>query len=541
MPIIRNLINLILYPNIIGRSAIILSISLIGFSGFLGMKEISCVYPGPAKAALGLAIVIFIISLVINNLSKGVDNLQAQKKQLSQQVNILKAQNSTLEQTLKSLKETPNPLPRISGIELLVERWKSFKPTKSDKEILIEQFAILQSIAQSHYHQFDEIILIKYFAGTKIKSGAFLFRAGSKNPPFVLKFDSEANVKKEKERYKYCVQQLLRFTPGEPFVLNYALGCIQGHPWGAIAYHFVGPEGAEQPDSKQLQSFGEYYMEESDNDKIENVLSKVIKDLEPWWDEDRQWPPNCGARVRFLYSEYDRLTRNYKKIEDGIRMVGKEIGIESLENIKSSQKNISFDGHTFYNPLYWIKEIFQKEQLGEWAKEVGYQSIVHGDFHAGNILISKNDKGDFVRPWIIDFPHTHIGPTVQDIARLEADIKFGLFPTKFLTDKQVFDAVTFENQILGDHNRQSLDLSEKPPSLNLSEIIKPELTKAWRAITVLRRPIREKYLKTRDARPYHLALLHATLPMLYYRDRSPWQKLYAFISAALLCERLEEP
>ncbi len=40
--------------------------------------------------------------------------------------------------------------------------------------------------------------------------------------------------------------------------------------------------------------------------------------------------------------------------------------------------------------------------------------------------------------------------------------------------------------------------------------------------------------------PYYLALLHATLPMVAYRDRSPQQRLYALIAAALLCEYIEQ-
>jgi hypothetical protein len=126
---------------------------------------------------------------------------------------------------------------------------------------------------------------------------------------------------------------------------------------------------------------------------------------------------------------------------------------------------------------------------------------------------------------------------------LEADIKFSLFPEKFLWDKQAFEAIlTFENRILGKGTRQSLDLSESEKLLFQEEgmaELEAELNKVWQVLTVLRQPVRDNYLPGGYARPYYLALLHATLPMLYYRDRSPWQKLYAFISAALLCERLE--
>jgi hypothetical protein len=163
---------------------------------------------------------------------------------------------------------------------------------------------------------------------------------------------------------------------------------------------------------------------------------------------------------------------------------------------------------------------------------------VHGDFHAGNILIeARNDP----IIWLIDFPHTHIGPTIQDIARLEADIKFSLFYKEFLLDKQVFDAILdFEDYLLGQSSRESLDLSGRSQLItnNISERVKQELDRVWQSLTVLRSPVRKKNLIPSDPSPYYLALLHATLPVLYFSDRSPEQKLYAFISAALLCERL---
>ncbi len=65
-----------------------------------------------------------------------------------------------------------------------------------------------------------------------------------------------------------------------------------------------------------------------------------------------------------------------------------------------------------------------------------------------------------------------------------------------------------------------------------------QLIKTHQTVCLLRKEACT-HMAGNDARPYYLALLHATLPVLYYRDRTPRQKLYAFLSAALLCERLD--
>ena len=62
--------------------------------------------------------------------------------------------------------------------------------------------------------------------------------------------------------------------------------------------------------------------------------------------------------------------------------------------------------------------------------------------------------------------------------------------------------------------------------------------KAYQVITLLRRLADTATIFETDMVPYWLALLEWTLPVIVYRQVSPWQKRYAAFSAGLLCEAI---
>ncbi|MFQ5613139.1 MAG: phosphotransferase [Anaerolineae bacterium] len=486
--------------NPIGLGAIILAILFGLAAAVLWAREMSYAHPGPAIAALALTVVILIVGLVINSLKL----------------------------------ETPDSMPRLIGLELLVERWREFKPKGPDSAILSEQFSIAQSIAQRDYKQ--DIRFIKYFAGFKIKSGAFLVQPGA-NIPRVLKFDSVANMKAEIDRYKHCVSQRLGLTPGEPVIPLQRHGTIKGQEWGAITYNLIG---ANQADLGRLQTLAEYYLRRDDPQQINNALNKVFETLRPWW-ANPTWSDICARRRRnTLYGEYDRLTRKQNQIQQGIAEAGRAMQIEALQNITANDRHIDLDSNLrLRNPLNWVRDIFGAQQLANWIKRVELRrdSIVHGDLHTGNILISEGEHAQ-LRAWVIDFPHTHVGPTIQDVARLEADLKFSLLPDDTLQALNLNDLYDFETSLLPPFKRAVPSFADlTPDQLPTNQQTNPQLQKTWEIVCLLRGEAKE-YMIGDDARPYYLALFHATLPMLYYRNLSSSQKLYVFISAALLCERL---
>jgi hypothetical protein len=466
----------------------------------LGAREVSYVYPGPAIAVGGVAVVALVVGWVIGDLWHIHHGSPA----------------------------------RVLGLELLVNRWQEFEPKERDSVILYQQIATALSMADLAYKRFDEIRFVKVFPGTKVRSGAFLIQPGN-DRSLVLKFDSVENIRKEGSRYKHCVATRLGQTPGEPWVPPQRYGRIEDRDWGAIAYNLIG---ANRNDLDQLQTFGEYFAAHDSLQQIENTLNHIFEALEPWWKNVWTKMDDCSQwRHDTLYGEYDRLKRRRDQMEEGIAQVGQALQIETLQDASTNSRYVSLgDGLRLRNPINWIRGVFEAKRLDEWTTQDSLRrdSIVHGDFHAGNILISEGDSGQ-PRAWIIDFPHTHVGPTVQDIARLEADIKFGLLPDDTLKALGINELYDFETRLLPESDQPALPLATlMPDQYGMTD---KQLHKVWTAVGLLRNEARS-YLIGDDARPYHLALLHATLPVLYYRDRTQRQKLYAFVSAALLCQRL---
>lgn len=530
---------------------IISGIFLAIMAGLFWFEKISSAHPEPTITMAMLAVMVLIVGLAINNLratnkalSQQADTLRSNNSKLAHKAGILRATNRALLQEMDVLQAQINDIPqeimegqpRLMGLELLVERWQTFEPKQGESAILHEQFSIAQSIAQLKYSHADEVHFINYFSGFKIESGAFLIQPGHQMP-LVLKFDSMANIRAETERYEQCVAGQLGLTPGGPLVPPQRPGKIAGEEWGAITYNLVR---ADQAELGRLQTFADYYATCHRSQQIASALNEIFATLRPWW-QNPTWPANCAqGRRNTLYGEYDRLTRKGDQIEQGIVEAGQKMQLEVLQNITISQTHLNLDPDLrLRNPLNWVNGVFQTRQLNGWLNQLRRDSVVHGDLHAGNILITQDSHGQ-LRAWVIDFPHTHVGPTIQDIARLEADVKFGLLASVTLQALSIHEIYRLETTFLPKYEQPVPSLADlTPDQLPAKQLTNPHWQKAWQAVYLLRNEAR-KYMNGYDARPYYLALLHATMPALYYRNRDPWQKLYTFISAALLCERLDD-
>ncbi|MCB0210782.1 MAG: phosphotransferase [Anaerolineae bacterium] len=469
------------------------------------LADISYEHPGPALAVGLLGVAVFFIGLALND-------LQSDKGPIP----------------LSRDDSVSSHLPRVVGLAHLVDRWQLFNPSEEDRKILDEQVQLILSTAQRHYNTYDEIRLLKYFRGAKLKGGAFLLTISPNITPLVWKFDSLTNINREIRNYQHCVREFLGNTPGEAWEPRQRYGTMGTEDWGVIAYNFVG-RGTDPVALKQLQTFSDYYLSHGEP-QIAGIIQQIFSVLEPWWLMRRGWPEDCRrGGLRSLYDEYNRLSRYRSVMKQELQAVGRQQQVATLENLDFSTTYLDLDlGKPLRNPFNWLLEVFEAKKLDVWSVQHRQDSIVHGDFHAGNILI---EDGDAPKIRLIDFPHVHVGPTVQDIARLEADLKFGLLADESLQRLGLEGLRASETALLP---LNPVD-SEPPPAILTTE----QERKTWCIVQLLRREAQRYNIIGSDARPYYLALLHATLPILYYRDRSPWQKLYAFVSASLLCEQLE--
>jgi hypothetical protein len=476
---------------LLGIGAIVLLVGNISYS-----------YPGPAVALGILAIVVLLTGLALH-------------------ASQAKVKNPTLS------------LPFVIGLDILVEHW--MKLSKRDSAIMYEQLLLAQQVFNEP--DIRKIAFLKRFPGHKPERSAFLVQPQNREAQ-VLKFDRIGNMRKERERFGSYVRGLIgHHVPGKPIAYSPPESewtrLSDDHP-GAVVYELA------QLESAAPLTICQYY-DQKDVGSVVNALNKIHKIMAPteikgplsvepaWW--DRPLPVQNG-----LCAEYDRLKRKLREMETGWQEV---CGNPSVSVVVQQH----FSSSDLPDPLKWVHEVFDDQDC--FSAKYGHldspgarrDSIVHGDFHGGNILVEDLDEP---RIWLIDFPHTHVGPTVQDIARLEADIKFGHFSEELITYN--FDKLlVFEDILLGDGTRQGLDLSARPTPQwpDMAASVAAEFDKAWSALAVLRRPVSSHYLLGDDAAPYYLALLHATLPVLYYQNCSARQKLYAFIAAAKLCRRLD--
>lgn len=424
------------------------------------------------------------------------------------------------------------PLPSIIGVEVLVKRWLELENlTIKDSVCIYRQLLIAQEIfAQNNIHT---ITLKKYFSGGKPEKSAILVQPSGMRLQ-VLKFDNVDNIRKEFECYdNYVAGRIGIHTPGRP--IDYWI--IREANEGAIRYEF-----AQRIPDASLMTFGQYCKEKNINtSSVEQALNEILRIMDLLW----QRPDDTNPQYDSLYDEYERLRRNFPKIKG---TEGTE-GFNKIQDCFANHIEISNDHKHFYlkdngwesdslrNPLDWVDKVFRKDKYlffdnicGDLDPLINNSStIVHGDFHSGNILVEEV-AGTSPTIWIIDFPHTHIGSTVQDIARLEADIKFDLPPDDNLKTLGIRNIYKFEKVLLAPWSDANTFNQQCP-------INEEYLEKVWTIVYRLHSRVLDRVMGG-NVSFYYLALLHATLPVLYYRDRSPWQKLYAFISAALLCERL---
>ncbi|MBC7541216.1 MAG: phosphotransferase, partial [Candidatus Sericytochromatia bacterium] len=168
--------------------------------------------------------------------------------------------------------------------------------------------------------------------------------------------------------------------------------------------------------------------------------------------------------------------------------------------------------------------------LGREAEEVPC-GWIHGDLNLANILLDETGN-----TWMIDYVWTRVGHAVQDIAKLENDLKFIKVP--LADDPALQRAIDWERLLLADDDQLA-----PAPALPARLAADPAIAKAQAAITILR-DLRAAMLRDAglaaplSARHYWLAQLRYSAHTLTFDESDVRQKRFALASTALLAERL---
>jgi len=208
--------------------------------------------------------------------------------------------------------------------------------------------------------------------------------------------------------------------------------------------------------------------------------------------------------------------------------------IPAIERLPKGQLKLDGVERPYIDPLAIYKEVLKLELNGR-------QSIIHGDFHSGNILVDESG-----RAWLIDFDKVREGHVLYDFIKLEiilrlfelggsrrllgtghsvADIPAGSWPHPF----SLVEYAEFEHALI----RQTW----QQPAQTLA---RPELAKAAEVILAIRR-LAQPYLRiSNDWNEYLTGLfLHNLVQLKFYQDQ-PQLSVLPFTTAAVVGEQIRK-
>ena len=416
---------------------------------------------------------------------------------------------------IRQVEEKERRIQRLERWEPPVIRGTGDEVSEAFKKLdLPEHIPILERLFRDH----NEVVLKKRFSGGYKNSGVFLVGHPPHLVDCVVKFAPSKDIKEELDRRR-LIEGRLGNAGGR--YLSHDIGPHDNAP-GAVVYTLAGFGEAES-----LLDFAEFYGQMRDLRTISGLVTRLFTRVLPHSGEKTAGPLR-------LFEEYSRLARKLPNITIAVQ------DHPDLAHVRvpDAQVTVALPGVgdvTLRNPLNWTHTTFQTN-LRNHTETDAYAGIVHGDLHSGNILIELPQ----LNIWIIDFARTRQGHTLDDFCRLEADIKFvltGVAGGKQDPDVKRFfqQAYEFEKTVLSPTSARKLSLTML---VNPSQ--DPQFGKAWECVAAIRDEA-TNHLVGPSIYPYYLGLLHATLPVMYYAPEqcNRWQKLYAFVSAGLICERLD--
>jgi hypothetical protein len=301
----------------------------------------------------------------------------------------------------------------------------------------------------------------------------------------------------------------------------------------------------------EIGNFFNFY-HDAQADEVADLIERLYAHLGDAWYQYRQ-----SERVN-LFDEYSLLHAKRQAIVGGA-------GKLHFENSDLLQEVAAGPGVPWRDPATFL-QTWPEQRLVVPI----WRSTVHGDLHSRNVLVEEDqasgaDRSGRTRIWFIDFSHTgnglssertaralrqriHIdrerGHTLRDFCRLEADVKFVLTRLRDEDDLQM--AIAFERALMKElMNRKMAGRGPGALPPGVEALGDERFEKAWRVVGEIRRQAAPYLADPDDARPYCFGLLHATLPLVYYRAEQfesaaceLQQKRYAWIAAGLLCGQL---
>jgi hypothetical protein len=327
-------------------------------------------------------------------------------------------------------------------------------------------------------------------------------RSGHREVPFVVKVDAHARIARERVAVE-SVENLL--GAASPRMAEY----VDLETLGAIKYHFATMHGGEV---RTLQRAVRAAASPAAVAALfDNVIVRVLSRL--------YQSPALDEVQLFRYYDYqpryaDRTLERAETLAASTR--GDTLTLEGVGPLPHPSR--------FYRRLGEALALEPVEVACCW---------VHGDLNLANVLL--DDGGN---TWLIDYYWTRVGHALQDVAKLENDLKFIMVPLE--DDAALGRAVAWERDLLGQE-----DLLAPAPALAGPAAGDPAIARIHAAIVRLRALAAELIAGAGAAAPasaheYRVALLRYSAHTLSFEECDTRQKRFALASTCLLADRVAE-
>lgn len=335
------------------------------------------------------------------------------------------------------------------------------------------------------------------------KSGAGVLRVlpvypGLAGHSVVVKFGDAQDIQMETAHFRQSVQGFLGGARST------SIQATQRTPLlGGICYSLLGASRGD------FEDFSTLYRR-SDVGAIRSVLNNLFRDTCAAW-----YASPGHLQLHDLSAEYQSLLGlSPEKLEEPLRKGLK--GVQGKERLRFDSLGLD---RTFVNPMLIG---FDRRLV-----KLTYTCTTHGDLNANNILVDQGGS-----TWLIDFLRTGPGHILRDFAQLDATVRLQLLASE---EASLEERLEMEEALLSvDRLSEVASLQMRLPTANKA------VAKAFATSVHLRMLAAEQVSRNPkdDLSEYHIASLYFAMNTIRFWNLPGLQREHAFLSAALLAERL---
>ncbi len=272
---------------------------------------------------------------------------------------------------------------------------------------------------------------------------------------------------------------------------------------GGIIYSLLGA------DNDHLEDFGNFYRH-ADVSQIRDVLDRLFLDT------CSAWYANHGKLQPY------NLTEDYQQ-RFGLTLEKLEHPLSELQRVVQGTQKLSFKSlnseRAFMNPFPGM--------AGPTLVRSTYSCPTHGDFNQHNLLVDSTGH-----TWLIDFQRTGQGHILQDVAKLDSEIRFFLLTSEEAT---LDERLSLEEALCSiERFSQVEQLATRFTTENIA------LAKAYSTVVYLR-TLASKLVAQNpsdDIGEYYIALFYNAINTIRFYSLPLGQREHALLCASLLADRL---